>query len=180
MTDRYDDYVSLLGGVTFKLGKTDWEVCTPMDYGLINDLNSRINDLRRQNEELSRRPVSCPECPPAPAPVVRTEARLVPNVVVFRINSSTIDANQQVNIYNTANFVRETGQRIKVVGYADRDTGTSQFNMALSQRRAQAVARELTTRYNVPSDRITIEYRGSNEQPFQTNNWNRVVIMTAE
>ena len=178
-----DNIVHALGGFTFNLGKTTFDVVEPMDYSLIDDLNRRINALRNENDLLSKRPVSCPECPPVAPPtqtIVKNEINYVPNVVFFRLNSSRIDPNQQVSIFNTATFMKETGQRIKVIGYADRGTGTSSYNLGLSEKRARAVARELTTKYNIPSERISVEWKGSNEQPYPQNNWNRVVIMSAQ
>ena len=176
-----DHIVHAMGGLTFKLGKTDFEVIEPMDYALIDDLNSRINALRRENEALSRRPASCPECPPVAPPVVQPAAiNYVPNVVFFRINSSVIDNNQQISIFNTANFIKETGEKIKVIGYADKGTGNSRINLALSERRAKAVAKELTTKYNVPSEKIVVDWSGDTVQPYQKNDWNRVVIMSAQ
>ncbi len=173
-----DGIVQVSAGLTFKLGRTDFEVIEPMDYALLNDLNSQINSLRAENEELSRRPRSCPDCPEVvPTTIVNNFAE---NVVYFRINSSRIDRNQEINIFNTAEFVKENNVPIKVVGYADRDTGTSSYNMGLSERRAKAVAKELIEKYGINSNQITIEWRGSDEQPYSVNNWNRVVIMTAE
>jgi len=175
-----DNILHAMGGFTFKLGKTTFDEVEPMDYALINDLNSKINALRQENDLLSKRPVSCPECPPCPPQqIVKNEINYVPNVVFFRLNSSKIDANQSISVYNTASFVKETNQKINVVGYADKGTGTSKYNLGLSEKRARAVAKELTTKYNVPSDKITVEWKGSDEQPYPQNNWNRVVIMSA-
>ena len=171
-----DGIVQLSAGLTFKLGKTDFEVLEPMDYDLLNDLNSQINALRAENDELSKRPVSCPECPEAVTTVVNN---YVDNVVFFRINSAKIDKNQHINIYNTAEFMKQNDTPIKVVGYADKKTGTSSYNMSLSEKRARAVAKELIEKYGIASDRITIEWKGSDEQPYGENSWNRVVIMSA-
>jgi outer membrane protein OmpA-like peptidoglycan-associated protein len=165
-------------GLTFKLGKTTFEVIEPTDYDLLNSLNSQINDLRAKNEELSKRPVSCPDCPKVqPATVVNNYAE---NVVFFRLNSSKIDNNQQINIYNTAEFVKENKVPIKVIGYADKKTGSSPYNLTLSEKRARAVAKSLIEKYGISSDQITIEWKGSDVQPYSENNWNRVVIMRAE
>ncbi len=172
-----DGIVQLSAGLTFKLGKTDFEVLQPMDYALLNDLNGQINSLRAENDQLSKRPVSCPEC----EEVVATEVvnNYVDNIVYFRINSSKIDKNQQINIYNTAQFMKNNGAAIKVVGYADKDTGSAEYNMALSEKRAKAVAKELMDKYGISSNQITVEWKGSDVQPYGTNNWNRVAIMSA-
>jgi len=167
-------------GFTFKLGKTDFQVVEPMDYALINDLNGKINSLRSENENLAKRPVSCPECPKVVPATVVNEINYVPNVVFFRLDSSKIDANQQVSVYNTAQFMKNTGEKIKVVGYADVKTGTGGYNMKLSEKRAKAVAKELTDKYNIPTQNIVVEWKGSDEQPYPENNWNRVVIMSAQ
>ena len=174
-----DNIFHAMGGFTFKLGKTTFDEVEPMDFALVNDLNGKINALRQENDLLSKRPVACPECPQVPPQVVKNEINYVPNVVFFRLNSSKVDDNQQVSVYNTATFIKETSQRIKVIGYADKGTGTSKYNLGLSEKRAKAVAKELTTKYNVPSDKISVEWKGSDEQPYPQNNWNRVVIMSA-
>ena len=171
-----DGIVQLSAGLTFKLGKTDFEVLQPMDYALLNDLNGQINSLRAENDQLSKRPVSCPEC----EEVVATEVvnNYVDNIVYFRINSAKIDKNQQINIYNTAQFMKNNGTAIKVIGYADKDTGSAEYNMALSEKRAKAVAKELMDKYGISSNQITVEWKGSDVQPYGTNNWNRVAIMS--
>lgn len=175
---RSEAIISLSGGITFKLGKIDFETVEPMDYALINDLNGKINAALAENAQLAKRPVACPECPQAP-PSVTEVINYVPNVVFFRLNSDKIDANQQISVYNTAEFMKKTGEKIKVVGYADKATGASKYNLDISKRRAQAVAKELTAKYKIPTEKITVEWKGSEEQPYSHNNWNRVVIMSA-
>ena len=53
------------------------------------------------------------------------------------------------------------------------------YNMQLSEKRARAVAKELIDKYGISSSQITIEWKGSDVQPYNENNWNRVVIMSA-
>lgn len=173
---KADFPVMATAGLTFNLGKTEWTEIVPMDYAFVNDLNNQINSLRGQVEELSRRPVSCPECPEPTQPTVTRV--VVDNVVYFRINSAKIDRNQEINVYNTAEYAKTNNAPIKVVGYADEKTGTAAYNMKLSERRAKAVAKMLE-KYGVSADRITIEWKGSSEQIYEENAWNRIVVMTA-
>ena len=165
-----DGLVQLSAGLTFKLGKTNFEVLEPMDYDLLNDLNGQI-------DELSKRPVSCPECKETVEEIVNN---VVDNVVFFRLNSSKIDKNQQINIYNTAEFIKANNTPIKVIGFADKKTGKADYNMQLSEKRAKAVAKELIDKYGISSSQITVEWKGCEEQPYSENSWNRVVIMRAE
>ncbi|MDR3250840.1 MAG: OmpA family protein [Tannerella sp.] len=162
-------------GLSYKIGRTNFEVLEPMDYDLLNDLNSQINALRAQNDELSKRPKSCPDCPKA-EPVVKTVESLK-NVVFFRLNSSVIDKNQEGNIFNTSEYAKKHSLPIKVVGYADKQTGTADYNQGLSERRARAVAKRLTEKYGIPTEKISIEWKGDTQQPYEINNWNRLVIM---
>ena len=159
-----DGIGQLSAGLTFKLGKTDFEVLEPMDYALLNDLNGQINALRAENDELSKRPVSCPECEEVVTNVVNN---YVDNVVYFRINSAKIDKNQQVSIFNTAQFMeRKTMCLSRLSAMLISKTGTGSYNMQLSVKRARAVAKELIDKYGISSSQITIEWKGSDVQPY--------------
>jgi outer membrane protein OmpA-like peptidoglycan-associated protein len=165
-------------GLNFNLGRKEFEVLEPMDYALLNDLNSQINALRAQNAELAKRPERCPECPPPPViPPARENSQ---NVVYFRLNSAKIDAHQEINISNTADYAKKHSLPIKLVGYADRKTGNPDYNKGLSERRARAVAKQLTEKYGVPTNSISIDWRGDEVQPYSVNEWNRVVIMNTD
>ena len=175
MGHEEDRIVQALAGFNFKLGRTDFEVLEPMDYDLLNDLNSQINALRAQNDELSKRPKSCPECPKVESKVEQIES--LKNVVFFRLNSSVIDKNQEGNIFNTSEYAKKHNLPIKVIGYADKKTGSADYNQGISERRAKAVAKRLTEEYGIPTEKISIEWKGDTTQPYDINNWNRLVIM---
>lgn len=178
---EYDSMFTGTAGIKFGLGgKQDFTPAELMDYNLINDLNSQINRLRAENEQLRQRPESCPDCPEV-QPTVVSEAVYVPNVVFFRINSSTIDRGQQVSVYNTAEYLKaNSGASVNIVAYADRQTGTPEYNFALSERRARAVADALINDHGISSDRISIDWKGDTEQPYAENDWNRVAIFFVE
>ncbi|HTN68864.1 MAG TPA: OmpA family protein [Dysgonamonadaceae bacterium] len=170
-----------LVGVKFGLGgKQDFTNAELMDYNLINDLNSQINRLRAENENLSKRPEFCPECPEVET-VETVESVYVPNVVFFRINSANIDRQQQISVYNTAEYLKSNpNATVQIVAYADRQTGTPDYNMKLSERRAKAVADALTSQYQIDSSRISLDWKGDTEQPYAENDWNRVAIFIAD
>jgi outer membrane protein OmpA-like peptidoglycan-associated protein len=176
LAQEEDRVASALIGFNFKLGRTNFEVIEPMDYDLLNDLNSQINALRAQNDELSKRPKSCPDCPKI-APIIEESRESLKNVVFFRLNSSVIDKNQEGNIFNTSEYAKKHNLPVKVVGYADKKTGTADYNQGISERRARAVAKQLTDKYGIPTNKISIEWKGDTQQPYDVNNWNRVVIM---
>ena len=69
-------------------------------------------------------------------------------------------------------------QKVAIVGYADKNTGTSSYNMALSKRRAESVQKALVDQYGINPDRLSIQAEGSDVQPYDVNNWNRIVIFS--
>ena len=101
------------------------------------------------------------------------------STVRFMINSDKIMPTEEVNVYNMAEWLKANpNEKIMVVGYADKDTGTVEYNMGLSERRANAVAKALTDTYGIAADRLTVKWDGSDVQPYSTNDWNRIVIFT--
>lgn len=181
---RWNGIATGTAGLILKVGKVGFSEATLMDDGLVKDLNDRLNKLQRDNDELRKRPVSCPPavtpvpCPPVP-PVESSD--YVPNVVFFRLNNANIDANQQISIFNTAEYLKANpSAKVKVVGYADKKTGTAAYNDKLSERRSKNVAKVLVEKYGISSDRVQVEWKGSSEQPYKENAWNRVAIFFAQ
>lgn len=170
-------------GLMLKIGKVGFQEAVLMDTDLLNDLNGQINKLRRENDDLRNRKPNCPPavpCPEVQAPVAAPET-YIPNVVFFRLNSANIDNNQEVSIYNTAQYLKANpNAKVKIVGYADKQTGTAAYNLKLSERRAKNVAKVLADKYKIGSDRIQTEWKGSSEQPYKENAWNRVAIFFAQ
>lgn len=178
----WDGMAGATAGLILNLGSTSTFVPVGnTDQGLIDDLNSRINRLKAENDVLKRRPESCPTCPEVQAPIVQSAGVNVPSVVFFRLNSANIDANQQINIFNTAEYLKSNSNaKVKIVGYADKKTGTAAYNDKLSEKRAKNVANALIKKYNISSDRVTVEWKGASEQPYAENAWNRVAILFAD
>jgi len=101
------------------------------------------------------RPVQAPPPPPCPTQV--------PGMVFFDFDSATLpaDARQTVD-FVARNAAACNWRNIGVVGHADR-SGSNEYNIGLSQRRAQAVA-DLLVSMGVPSTSIQVTARGE-EQP---------------
>ncbi|HMM01491.1 MAG: OmpA family protein [Prevotella sp.] len=184
-SNSYDGLVAASASLVFKVGKkTDFSEALLMDQGLIDDLNGQINKLRQENDRLRNQPAKevikevvkdCPKCPEA------TKGSFVSNVVFFRLGSANIDKNQEVSIFNTAKYLQDNpSAKVKVVGYADKKTGTPSINEKLSEKRAKNVANELIKKYNIDSNRVTVEWKGDTVQPYAENAWNRVAIFVAQ
>ena len=169
------------GGLSFNLGKRNYKAYNPCEYvDYINSLNNQVNDLRGALATTAaalaaaEAQLPCPEVQapaPAAAPLLAT--------VRFKINSAVITDEEAVNVYNVAQWMKANPEaKVYVQGYADKDTGTAAYNMELSQRRGQSVVDALVNQYGIDPSRLTIQANGSDVQPYETNDWNRIVIFT--
>lgn len=181
--DPIEANVAAIGGFNINFGGRGWGKFNECDYvSQVALLNNKVNELRAQNDaqlaEINNlaSQLPCPETTPAKdcvnAPLMTT--------VRFTIDSSEIMPTEEVNVYNMAEWLKANpNENVTIVGYADRDTGTSEYNMGLSERRANAVADQLVNRYGIDRNRLTIKYDGSDTQPYPSeNDWNRIVIFT--
>ncbi len=177
-----DINVTVNGGFAITFGGRDYRSYNPCDYlGYIDNLNNQVNDLRgalattAASLAAAEAQLPCPEVVATETTVV--EAAPLMATVRFSLNSSKITDVEMVNVFNIAQWMKANpDQNVAIVGYADKDTGTSEYNMGLSQRRAQAVSDALVNKYGINPDRLSISAQGSDVQPYDVNNWNRIVI----
>ena len=178
-----DINIQATGGFSFNLGGVNYRAynaCKDMAY--INSLNNQVNalrgDLAATATALAAAQAQLP-CPEVQATEVTQVVETAPlmSTVRFTINSAKISNEEMVNVYNTAEYLKANPSvNVLIQGYADKNTGTADYNKTLSQKRAQAVYDALTKTYGVNPSRLSIEAEGSSTQPYDVNNWNRIVI----
>ena len=182
--DPVDVNITAIGGFSINFGGRNYKAYNPCgDLGYIASLNDQVNDLRASLAVCSaaladaEAQLPCPEVKPAPAakPAPAKDAILL-STVRFARNSAVITDTEMVNVYNVAEWLMENPkQNIVIKGYADEQTGTSDYNMNLSRQRAQNVLNALVD-YGVNASRLSIQAEGSSSQLYDTNDWNRIVI----
>ncbi|MCM1293671.1 MAG: OmpA family protein [Bacteroides sp.] len=181
--DPIEANITAIGGLSFNIGGRDFKAYNPCDsYGNVDALNSQINDLRgalaATTAALAAAEAQLP-CPDAPAAAPAPQQTPMLSAVRFTINSDEITNEEMVNVYNVAEWLKANpNAKITLCGYADKDTGTTEYNMDLSRRRADAVKAALTNDYGIAADRIATQAYGSDKQPYSENDWNRIVIFT--
>lgn len=100
--------------------------------------------------------------------------------IFFRIGSSVIRKTEAKKLDALAEWMKSNADyRVDVVGYADKETGSSAVNMRLSANRAENV-RKYLVKAGVDAQRIAIDHKGDTVQPFDNASQNRVVICTLE
>lgn len=172
-----------VGGFNINFGGRHFDSYNPCEYlDYINSLNNQVNDLRGALATTAaalaaaEAQLPCPEVKTqdaayAPAPML--------SFVRFKKNSARVSQEEMINVYNVAEWMKANpSKNVVIKGYADRDTGTSEYNMKLSERRAQTVYDLLINEYGIDASRLKTENFGSDVQPFDVNNWNRVVLFT--
>lgn len=179
-----DIAITAIGGLTFNIGGSSFKSYNPCDYAsYIGTLNNQVNDLRGELATTAAALAAAESQLPCPevkeTVIVNEEAAPLMATVRFKIDSSVISDEEMVNVYNIAEWMKANPeQNVTISGYADKDTGTSDYNMALSKRRAEAVQSALVNKYGIDPDRLSIQAEGSDEQPYEVNNWNRIVIFS--
>lgn len=184
-----DPIFSLTGGLKINLGKEGRHATKYEPYdcsGEIKALNDRINAMRDELNQKDARlraaeaQLPCPEVKEQPV-VEQVSATDWQPAVRFRINSAKVSANDKVTLYDVAKYMEENPDiKAAIKGYADKNTGSEEFNQTLSERRANAV-KDIIVDYGVAEDRLSIEGLGDSTQPYSdNNNWNRVVLIEFE
>ncbi len=183
--DPIDANVSAVGGFNFNIGGRGWdEYNACASAAEIASLNNQVNNLRAELLNAAQDIAALQSAQPQQKVTNAAASKDCPDATLmstvrFKINSAVISPEEEVNVYNMAQWLKANpNENITIVGYADKDTGTSAYNMALSQKRANAVADQLVNKYGINRNRLTVKYDGSDVQPYGTNNWNRIVIFT--
>lgn len=110
-----------------------------------------------------------PPPPPPPAPTVTIEELFAQNVkdAFFDYDKADIRADARAALAQTAQFLRSYAQvRVTIEGHCD-ERGSTEYNLALGDRRAQAV-RQFLISLGIAADRLETVSWGK-ERPFCTD-----------
>ena len=127
---------------------------------LLKQLESQSNELNQErNEEF-------------PIPVFPDLA------IFFEIGKATLNDKAMVNIGYVADMLKQfPDKRYVLYASADKETGTPEFNMELSQKRGEAVMNAMVEKFGVNPEQLRIVAVGSQEQKFDKAQLNRVVVI---
>ncbi|MCC8145444.1 MAG: OmpA family protein [Bacteroidales bacterium] len=161
-------------GLTYRINFRHFIKAPMYDQREIDALNHEINELRNRPE------VVCPPIPVCPEPQVvvkEVEAKEELTPVFFTINSSVVRDNQLISVAKAAEYlINNPNSRLELASYADKQTGTPAYNMQLSKKRSDAVAKVLVNKFGIDKSRLVLKHYGDTVQPFDENDWNRVTI----
>ncbi|MBR5324298.1 MAG: OmpA family protein [Muribaculaceae bacterium] len=187
---RAEATLALLGGISFNFGGKKFASYNPVRETFVREaLNAEINTMRSQDNTLAQKnellEVENTQLKKqlAQKPKVITEKQSpcdaqLTSTVRFALNSSVVTDEEMINIYNIAEWMKANPTcDVIVTGYADKETGTDEYNKKLSEQRANKVIKILVKEYNIDESRLKLIANGSSMQPYPNNNsWNRVVV----
>ena len=105
--------------------------------------------------------------------------KILESVLAFPFNQSDVQTSQMPSLEHVANYLKDNPDaKITVNGYASPE-GTEEYNLQLSQRRADAVKNILVDKYGIAADRINAIGHGVGDV-FSVPAWNRVGICTID
>lgn len=113
-------------------------------------------------------------------PVVKKQEAFRLASISFAYASAKPAKKQEIVFENIVEYLKQyPSARIRLDGYADKATGKARTNQMLSIRRTDSVRNILIERYGIAPSRIDAQGIGCNAQPYEKNEHNRVVIVTA-
>ena len=199
ISDEFDGYVgnrgydvvsNVMAGVQFNINK-NFSSITNLSQNEIDLLNQKINDqyqmienqqtiLERQQQmlnNLENKSNTLPANNYQPQTGSSLTGKYLPEYIRFGLNSSSIDISEKHKIEDAADYLKANPtSKLLLIGYADRKTGNSKYNYKLSCKRVDTIANQLKA-MGIDANRLIIDCVGDKEQPYDQNEWNRVVIM---
>ena len=134
------------------------------DNAELDRLNAEVNRLR--NELDNRKP----EVKVEKEVVKSKEFVTYPHFVNFAINKTDVTDQEKVNLQYVAKMIKSVpDKKFSVVGYADKQTGTSEINAQLAKDRAKNVYNVLTQQYGVNASQLTLDSKGGVDTMFLNN-----------
>ena len=166
-------------GCGFNLGKVGWDnapdvdAIMAMNKAQVDALNASLADSQAENDRLQNLLKNQKPVTKVVSDCVATRAS-----VFFNLNQSKIASKKDlVNVKEIAEYAIANNRTVVVTGYADSNTGSAEYNQALSQRRADAVAAELV-KMGVNKDKIETAAKGgvNDLDPFSYNRRATVIL----
>lgn len=156
------------------------DIAARVEYQWINNIGDKETTLARPDNGMlsvgvayrfGQDEVAAPVAEPAPvvAPVVENKRFTLRSDVLFNFNKSTLKAEGQEalnQLFNELASIDPTQGNVLVIGYTDR-IGSQNYNLPLSQKRAQSVVDYLVAK-GIPAGSIRAEGRGK-EDPVTGN-----------
>lgn len=191
---RFGSIYDVTAGVTYKISNKrdfaliDHDMYTSKIAALEKDVENGNKTIAEGEEEVAKLKKALDKEKKAKEAAMEAERKAkaayapTPNQslsIFFRLGESEISDKNEENLKFLAEAIKASkgNEVFTITGYADRQTGTEEYNENLSKERAEAIYNYLVD-LGVEKDRLKIDYKGCKEQPFSGRAYmNRVAII---
>jgi outer membrane protein OmpA-like peptidoglycan-associated protein len=186
--------MEVLVGLTYHFADADgdrhFQLVNAVDPMAIAVMNEEINDLREViaakdlelvslADELLNVQNQLNEARNQQAQATGQTINILESVIAFPFNQADVQVSQMPSLEHAANYLKNNPDAsITINGYASPE-GTEDYNLQLSQRRADAVKAILVDKYGIAAGRINAIGHGVGDI-FSEPAWNRVGICTID
>lgn len=174
---------SLTAGLTFKLNRRGFKRA---EQPVIVDVSIYDDQIQALQDELAASNAKAKQLADAlaaernrkPETIVKTEVVSAPIAIFFTIGEANLTEKEKINLGYMAEVIKKSPDaKFKLVGSADKQTGSAKRNQQLSQMRAQAVYDALVKDFGVNGNQLEIVANGDRVEPFGQPYLNRVVLV---
>lgn len=191
---RFGSIYDVTAGVTYKISNKrdfaliDHDMYTSKIAALEKDVENGNKTIAEGEEEVAKLKKALDKEKKAKEAAMEAERKAkaayvpTPNQslsIFFRLGESEISDKNEENLKFLAEAIKASkgNEVFTITGYADRQTGSEEYNENLSKERAEAIYNYLVD-LGVEKDRLKIDYKGCKEQPFSGRAYmNRVAII---
>ena len=169
-------------GITYKFNKRNFNrvsACAPADYTpytkRIGALEDELAAAQAREKDLADQLAACRNRKPE-----TVESAAGPMAVFFTIGKADLTDKDMINLGYLADAIKKTpNKKYKIIGSADKGTGSAKFNQTLSQKRAEKVKSILVDKFGVDASQLEVVAKGgvANQDPFSKGALNRNVIV---
>lgn len=154
-------------GAAYRLGKKGWKEATSEKVEYYYDKKVRELEQQAVVQQVEKKEL-VQEVETLKEQIVEMKAiEVLPYVVHFNLNESTVLEREKVNLAELANAIKSVPERkFSVTGYADKYTGSAKYNEELSEKRAKAVVKVLTEELGVDPSQLFMGFKGGVENMF--------------
>lgn len=176
---NYETSMAAMAGITYRLGKTGWEKGSGVSIAELEAVQSKLRDMNAENEALNRKVVVMDQDLKQKdqdlqnAQANKADGELedaMEYTAFFEINKAYLSQKEAVNLEAYADLIKKfPNSKFLITGYADKQTGSVEYNEKLSKLRAEAVYNTLVDKYGVNADQLTLEYKGGVDTMYHDN-----------
>lgn len=191
---------SITFGVTYKIGKSNWGTAAAVAAAAaaaaqaetapyqdrIKDLENELGNANDRADKLAKDLKDCNNRPAAatasrPTGTGANGANLTSGVsyaAFFKFDNADVSKKDMINIGYIADMINANpDQKYTVYGYADQQTGSADYNMQLSQKRADNVKKALVEKFGCNGDQIEAKGFGGSVDKYGVPELNRCAVV---